>query len=109
MAELEQQRQSLLSSPELLNQLFSMAGSLNQPRQTPPAPQETAMPFDPAALSKLMELMRRTRLEPRQQQLLQALGAYLPGDRVRKLEKAMQAARIAKFAASLPAPPNGGR
>lgn len=108
MADLEQQLNSMLSNPELMNQIFSMANALGNSGsgQTSPVPNQNStqnyasMPFDPSSIQQMMNLMRQTQLEPRQRNLLQALKGYLPGDRIGKLEKAMQAAKIAKLAAS---------
>ena len=111
MAEFEQQLQSILSNPELMSQIRSMAGNLGgtPPAQSAPEP-EPSMPFDPAALQNMMKLMSKSRLEPRQQELLHALRSYLPRDRLMKLEKAMQASKIAKYASSaLLSPQNQGR
>ena len=102
MADLEQQLQSMLSDPELMSRLFSMAGALggSAPAQNPPQqPSQTSLPFDPGAMQHMMALLQQIRLEPRQQQLLSALAGYLPPNRLRKLEKAMQSAKIARFAA----------
>ncbi len=107
MADLEQQLHSILSNPELMSQLFSMANALGgaasapQPSQINQTQQGcNAIPFDTAALQQMMNMMRQTQLEPRQKNLLHALRGYLPDDRISKLEKAMQAAKIAKLAAS---------
>lgn len=108
MADLEQQLNSMLSNPELMNQIFSMANALggSSPGQTQSQPNPnsqqnfSSMPFDPNTVQQMMNLMRQTQLEPRQQNLLHALRGYLPGDRIAKLEKAMQAAKIARLAAS---------
>ena len=109
MADLEQQLQGLLSNPALMQQLFSMANSIGipQPQTAPPQNGPSSLPFDPAVVRQLQQVMTSARLEPRQQELLHALGAYLPSERIRRLEKAMQAAKFARFAAALPRE-NGG-
>ena len=97
MADFNQQLQSLLSNPALMQQLSSMAGAMGIPApgvQTPGASAaQTA--FDPAMLAQVAAMMQQTRLEPRQQELLRALEPYLPGDRLQKLHRAMQAAKLA--------------
>ena len=101
MADLEQQLNSILSNPELMNQLFAMAGNLGvsqPPPQTPPQNSSGSPEFD--SIQNLMNLMKRTQLEPRQAELLRALGGYLPTDRLEKLRKAMLASKIARFASS---------
>ena len=45
-----------------------------------------------------MNLLKATQLEPKQRQLIQALRGFVPDDRLVRLEKAMQASLIARFA-----------
>ena len=100
MAEFEDKLSSILSNPELMGQIMSMAGSLNQ--QPPPPPPQSpgfgGMPFDPGAMAEMMRLLKATQLEPKQRNLIQALRGFVPEDRLVRLEKAMQASLIAKFA-----------
>ena len=101
MAEFEEKIQSILGNPELMGQIMSMAGSLNQPPPPPPTPPPCqGLPFDPGAMAGMMELLKATQLEPKQRQLLQALRGFVPDDRLVRLEKAMQASLIARFASS---------
>jgi hypothetical protein len=101
MAEFEEKLQSILGNPELMGQIMSMAGSLNQPPPPPPTPQPCqGLPFDSGAMAGMMELLKATQLEPKQRQLLQALRGFVPDDRLVRLEKAMQASLIARFASS---------
>ena len=105
MAEFEDKLNAVLSNPELMGQIMSMAGSLNQqqaPPPPPPPPQSSfgAMPFDPGAMAGMMQMLKATQLEPRQRQLVQALRGFVPEDRLIRLEKAMQASLIAKFASA---------
>lgn len=106
MAEFEDKLNSILSNPELMGQIMSMAGNLNQPTPPPP-PKQSAMPFDPGAMAHMMQMLQATQLEPRQRNLIQALRGFVPDDRLIRLEKAMQASLIAKFAAA--AMNQGGR
>ena len=55
-------------------------------------------PFDPGAMAGMMQMLKATQLEPKQRQLIQALRGFVPEDRLVRLEKAMQASLIAKFA-----------
>ena len=104
MAEFEDKLNSILSNPELMGQILSMAGSLNQqsspPPPPPPKPNFGSMPFDPGAMAGMMQMLGATQLEPRQRNLIQALRGFVPEDRLVRLEKAMQASLIAKFASS---------
>lgn len=106
MAEFQDQINSILSNPQMMQQIMSIAGSLGQQQAAPPpAPQappvqqaSQGMPFDPAAMQGMMELLRGTQLDSRQQNLLKALGAYLPQEKMSRLQKAMQASKVAKYA-----------
>ncbi len=124
MAEFDDKLNSILGNPEIMNQIMSMAGALNQqsqnatpPQQTQqsqsqpqPQTQNTSMPFNPAAMQGMMEMLSKTQIDPKQRNLIHALQGYLPSDRVQKLEKAMQAAKIAKYAsAALGKKSNTGR
>ena len=98
MAEFEEKLNSILSNPELMGQIMSMAGSMNQQQAPPPPPTPSPRPFDPGAMAGMMQLLKATQLEPKQRQLIQALKGFVPDDRLVRLEKAMQASLIAKFA-----------
>lgn len=101
MAEFEEKLQSILGNPELMGQIMSMAGAMNQqPPPPPPPPQNTGLPFDPSAMAGMMQMLKATQLEPKQRQLLQALRGFVPDDRLVRLEKAMQASLIARFAST---------
>ena len=111
MAEFEDKLNAVLSNPELMGQILSMAGSLNQQPSAPPPPPPSAnfgsMPFDPGAMAGMLQMLKATQLEPRQRNLVQALRGFVPEDRLVRLEKAMQASLIAKFASA--AMNQGGR
>ena len=107
MAEFEEKLQSILGNPELMGQIMSMAGAMNQPQQPPPPQPQAGLPFDPGAMAGMMQMLKATQLEPRQRQLIQALRGFVPDDRLVRLEKAMQASLIAKFASA--AMNQGGR
>lgn len=111
MAEFEEKLNSILSNPALMGQIMSMAGSLGQtqpqtpPPQQPPEPPKSqpcagGLPFDPAAMQGMLALLKSTQIDQRQQNLLCALQGFLPDDRLQKLTKAMQAAKIARYASS---------
>ena len=104
MAEFEDKLNSILANPELMGQIMSMAGSLNQQQAPPPPPPQpsgfSGMPFDPGAMAGMMQMLKATQLEPRQRNLIQSLRGFVPDDRLVRLEKAMQASLIARFASS---------
>ena len=103
MAEFEEKLQSILGNPELMGQIMTMAGAMNQQQQSPPPPPpqlQPGLPFDPGAMAGMMQMLKATQLEPRQRQLIQALRGFVPDDRLLRLEKAMQASLIARFAST---------
>lgn len=103
MAELEDKLGAVLNNPQLMQQIMNMAQSLGQQNSPPPPPppQETAVPsFDPAMLQKLAGIASAAGADAQQKALLCALGPYLSRDRLNRLEKAMQAARLAKAASA---------
>ena len=110
MAEFEDKINSILSNPQMMQQIMSIAGSMGQQQSAPSPPPfippqqpqsiQQQIPFDPAALQGMLELLKSTQPDPRQQNLLNAIGAYLPADKLSRLSKAMQASRIAKYASA---------
>ena len=112
MAEFEDKLNSILSNPDLMGQIMAMAGSMNQRQSAPPPPPPKptgfgSMPFDPGAMAGMMQMLKATQLDPKQRGLIQALRGFVPEDRLVRLEKAMQASLIAKFASA--AMNQGGR
>ena len=110
MEEFDEKLQSILGNPELMGQIMTMAGAMNQQQQPPPPPppqSPAGLPFAPGAMAGMMQMLKATQLEPRQRQLIQALRGFVPDDRLVRLEKAMQASLIAKFASA--AMNQGGR
>ena len=110
---IEEKLGSILSNPEMMNTIMTMAQSLGQsqpepPNQTPaqqpkpnPSPQKTVPPIGKNELemiSRISSLSQQTGLDRQEQALLRALNPYLTRDRLSKLEKAMHAAKMARFA-----------
>lgn len=107
MAEFEDKINSILSNPDMMKTIMSMAGSMGAQNVSspPPPPQQPqssvdSLPFDPAAMKGMMELLRGTQLDKRQQELLKALSSWLPQEKVNRLQKAMQASRVARYASA---------
>ncbi len=112
MAEFEDKLNAILSNPALMGQILSMADSLGTaPSPSPPPPPPSPSPVPPAyppgamaggldsnALQGMMQMLQATQIDPREQNLVRALEGFLPPDRLQKLVKAMQAAKVAKFA-----------
>ena len=104
---MEDQLGAILGNPALMQQIMDMAQSLGQsPPQPQPEPAAPQLPeIDPAVIGKIMSIAGKTQIDRNQKALLGALQPYLTAERLRKLEKAMRAARIASAASSLL--PNG--
>ena len=107
MDSLEEKLGAVLSNPQLMQQIMSMAQSMgaSQPPPAPASPPPSAPPpmpdFDPGMLRKLTSLAGQSGVDRNQQALLKALDPYLGRDRLGRLEKAMRAAKMAKLAGSL--------
>ena len=105
MDDLESKLNQVMNNPELMQQIMSMAQALGQIQNSPaPEPQQsTPNPglfgdLNPAMLTQLAGLASKAGVDQDQKQLLHALRPYLPGQRLQKLEKAMRAAKLARFA-----------
>lgn len=105
MSELEEKLGSILSNPQMMQQILGMAQALGsqspkqeEPKREPPAPQ---MPdLDPKLLQSLAGITRQGGMDGNQQALLKALSPYLSRDRIARLERAMGAARMAGAASA---------
>lgn len=117
MEGMEEKLGAILSNPEMMNTIMSMAKALGQNSQPPDAapqpkpepPQQKSAPTSPRGtppigrnelemISRISALSRQTGLDRQEQALLKALHPYLSRDRLSKLEKAMHAAKMARFA-----------
>ena len=116
MEGMEEKLGAILSNPEMMNTIMSMAKALGQnqpapepappPKQEPPQ-QKPAPPPKPSfpmgkneleMISRISALSQQTGLNRQEEALLKALNPYLSRDRLSKLEKAMHAAKMAQFA-----------
>lgn len=97
MSELEDKLGSILSNPQLMQQIMSMAQVMQDTR--PAEPTEPAPP-DPSVIQKLAGLSRQSGIDKNQQALLRALSPYISRERSAKLEKAMRAAKLARLASA---------
>ena len=100
---------AILNNPQLMQQIMSMAGSLSgqQAEKEPAIPTNPLTDFDPEILQKMMSLAGNLNINDHQRTLLLALKPYLTEERIRKLEKAMRAAKLANAASSILS--SGGR
>ena len=98
MSELEEKLGALLSNPQLMQQISAMAQSMGT--QEPPVREPAHPAFDPKLIQVLAQTMGQTGIDSNQSNLLQALSPYLTPQRVQKLERAMQAAKLAGAASA---------
>lgn len=106
MSEMEDKLNSILSNPEMMQQIMSLAqsmGSSDQPQQST-VPQDSLPDIDIGMLKRLSGIAQGAGVDKNQQTLLHALGPYLSKERIRKLEKAMRAAKMAKLASGVLGP-----
>ena len=103
---MEEKLSSILNNPQMMQQIMSMAQTLGQsnppvPPQEPLKPEPFGLPdIDLGLIQKLSGFAQQSGISREEQALLKALGPYLSRNRVSKLEKAMRAAKMAKFASS---------
>lgn len=106
MDDLEQKLNSVLSNPQLMQQIMSMAQSMGATPSAPveqsiPSPAQNPLPsIDPKMLQALSGFAQQSGIDKNQQSLLNALHPYLSSDRISRLEKAMQAAKMARLAST---------
>ena len=102
MEGLEEKLGAVLSNPQLMQQIMSMAGTLSaqQPEKPPETPASPLPDFDPAMIQKIMGIAGSLQINDHQKNLLLALRPYLTEGRIQKLEKAMRAAKLANAASA---------
>lgn len=108
MSEAEDKLGAILNNPQLMQQIMSLAQSMNQqssppkPDTPPPKPAPVNLPtdMDLSLLKKFTGIARQSGIDREQQALLRALSPYLSRDRINKLERAMHAAKMAQMASS---------
>lgn len=101
MEGLEEKLGAMLSDPDTMQKIMSMAQALGAQQSEPPAQQASAVPeMDLSMLKKLSGLAGQGSVDKDQQNLLRALSPYLSRQRIQKLENAMRAAKMARFAAA---------
>lgn len=100
MDDFESKLGSILNNPEMMGRIMEMAQSFGgQSQQPEPPSEESSVPeFDFAAIQKLSGLMGKAGVDGDQKALLAALAPYVSGNRIRKLERAMRAAKLAGVA-----------
>lgn len=103
MSEMEEKLGAILSNPQMMQQIMSMAQAMSPPPEPqgrpeqPPEPAPPALP-DFSVMQKLAGMTRQSGIDKNQQALLRALSPYISRERSAKLEKAMRAAKMARLA-----------
>lgn len=96
---------TILNDPQMMQKIMTMAKSLGGQQPEPEPPKQISgerLPqIDMAMIQKLAGFAQQSGIDKREQALLGALAAYLTGDRVARLEKAMRAAKMARMATSV--------
>lgn len=107
MEGMEEKLNSILSNPQMMAQIMSMAQAFGSAPTPPPEKTEQPVPpaapvmnFDPAMLQKVVGMAQQTGIDKNQQSLLHALIPYLSNERITRLENAMRAAKIAALTTS---------
>ena len=93
--DLEQQLRSVLNDPSAMQSILSMAQSLSGSSEA--SSDENEM----VPIQRLAGLAFNNSIDHQQSSLLSALSPYLSNERLKKLEKAMRASKIAKMASTL--------
>ena len=100
MDEMEKKIGAIINNPQLMQQIMSMAQSLEQ--GNPESSQESSSPpmpeLDPGMLQKLSGLATQGNIDRQQRALLSAISQYLSQERVSTLERAMRAKKMAHMA-----------
>ena len=98
MDNMESQLNAILGNPQMMEQIMSIAQNFQTEPQSQQPPAEAGPEIDLAMVQKLTSLIGKTGIDNHQSTLLHALGPYLSPQRIRKLEKAMRAAKLAGMA-----------
>ena len=112
MDELESRLGAILGNPDMMSKIMAFAQNFNQQepqKAADPPPKEAAPDIDLNMLKKLSALAGKSGIDQNQRMLLSALRPYLSGTRISKLERAMQAAKMAGIAGIFLGKPTAGR
>ena len=100
MDDLETKLGEILSNPQMMQQIMGLAQSLGQASGNTGANAPPSVP-DLSAMQAISGVLSQSNMDAQQRNLLNALSPYLNQERIRKLEKAMRAAKIAQQASCL--------
>ena len=105
MDEMESKLGAILSNPDMMQKIMSIAQTFHTP-ESPPKPdssqQQTAgfPDVDISTIQRIASFAKQSGIDKNQQSLLQALRPYLSVPRISKLERAMRAAKMANMASA---------
>lgn len=102
MDNMEQMLSSVMNDPETMSKIMAFAQTLGSNAPTEPPPQPTPQPdlfgdIDMNMIRKLSSVAGSANIDPNQRALLAALRPYIGHHRLSRLERAMQAARMANM------------
>lgn len=105
MDEMESKLGAILSNPDMMQKIMSIAQTFHTPDATPksdPPQQQTAgfPDVDISTIQRIASFAKQSGIDKNQQSLLRALGPYLSAPRISKLERAMRAAKMANMASA---------
>ena len=102
MEDLECKIGSILENPQLMQQIMSLAQTFGQDTPEQKATEQPAATQEPdiQLLQKLSGIAGQSNIDKNQKNLLNALSPYLSRQRITKLENAMRAAKMARFAST---------
>ncbi len=101
MEDMESKLGAILSNPQMMQQIMSIAQNFQSDPEPAPAQTDSGPEIDLGMVQKLTSLIGKTGIDSHQKTLLHALGPYLNNGRIQKLEKAMRAAKLASMASVL--------
>lgn len=109
MSELDDKLNSILSNPQMMQKIMSLAKSMGSASEQPQTsaqrsespPPAADIPIDMSLLNKIASVMQRGSVDREEQQLIQALRPYLSAMKLSKLQRAMQAAKMAQVASDV--------
>lgn len=105
MEDMNEKLNAILSNPQMMQQIMKLAQAMNTSSEEQAASPQNQQANQPPAingnmLDRLASLAQSSSIDREQQSLLKALNPYLSHEKLRKLERAMQAARMAGVASS---------
>lgn len=105
MDEIDSKLGAILSNPDMMQKIMSIAQTFNTP-EPPSKPEPQSLPIsnlpdvDISTIQRIAGFASQSNIDKNQQSLLRALSPYLSAPRISKLEKAMRAAKMAALASS---------